>query len=111
MGLFGFGKKNEKQPEWRFLDAPNTAVYTTSFVLDGKPVTYVSHDADGDWQFFSDDEALNKMAVLKIVGLGQMIERDHTLAGLATMPRGFGATRSAVGEQWKGFKLDDTDEG
>ena len=111
MGLFGFGKKDEKKPEWRFPVGPDTAVYTTSFVLDGKPVTYVSHDADGDWQFFSDDEAPDQMAVAKIVGLGQMIERDPTLVGLATMPRGFGATRSAVGEQWKGFKLDDTDEG
>lgn len=110
MGLFGFGKKKE-QDGWRFPVGPNTAVFTTSFVLDGKPVTYVSHDVDGDWQFFSDDEAPNYEAVAKIVGLGQMLEFDPTLVGLATMPPGFGARRGAVGEQWKGFKLEDSDEG
>jgi len=105
MGLFGFGKKKD-QDQWGFPVGPNTAVFTTSFVLDGKPVTYVSHDIDGDWQFFSEDKYADFEAVAKVVGLKEMIEHDPTLASLFELPKGMAVTRARIGDQWKAHKLD-----
>ena len=43
----------------------NIAVFTTSHVVKMKlPIVYVSHDADGDWQFLSSDGAAVEEAML-----------------------------------------------
>jgi hypothetical protein len=32
--------------DWRFVDPPNAASFTTRFVLDGAPILRVCHDYD-----------------------------------------------------------------
>ena len=84
---------------WPFAAPPNTASITTRQVLEGAPILLVTHDADdGGWQFLcgtTDDPA-----DARIVGLGQMYKRDATLGELASLPEGWHASRSAVGQPW-----------
>ncbi len=86
-----------------FSDSPDTAVFTTKFVLDeNRVITYVTHDAeDGAWQFFSDDEFESFEEVVRIVSLRQIIDRDETLLELSDMPVGCVATRNDRTEKWK----------
>lgn len=98
-----FKRKSNKS----FSDAPDTAVFTTKFVLDeNRTITYVTHDADdGAWQFFSDDEFENFEEVARIVALKQIIDRDETLLELAELPLGYVATRNNRSDKWKVSKM------
>lgn len=97
MGLF---KKNTTKK--RFKESDNTAVFTTSFVMnDNKEITMVTHDSeDGAWQFFSNDEFDNYEEVAKIVGLGEIVKIDNTLLEIADLPEGFSAHRKFKGDEW-----------
>ena len=90
----------------KFNDPPNTAVFTTKFVIDEhKSITYVTHDLDdGAWQFFSDDEFDDFESVAKIVSIKQIVELDSTLLELANMPIGHYAIRENISGEWKIYK-------
>lgn len=87
---------------------PDTAVFTTKFVLeDNSTITYVTHDIeDGAWQFFSDDEFENFESVAKIVGLKEIMDIDPTLTELINMEPGYIATRKNKGDKWTIKKAD-----
>ena len=86
----------------KFSESDNTAVFTTKFVaIDKKNITRVTHEnEDGAWQFFSDDKFDNLEDVLMVVGLGEIIEIDHTVLELADMPKGYFAHRKFKGDKW-----------
>lgn len=86
----------------KFTESPNTAVFTTKFVIyDKKEITYVTHDIDdGAWQFFSNDDFNNFEDVAKIICLSEIIEIDPTLLELAEMPEGYIAYRKFKGDNW-----------
>jgi hypothetical protein len=92
--------------EVKFKDPPNTAVFTTKFVIeDQKTITYVTHDSDdGAWQFFSDDEFDDFESVAKIVSIQQIVELDLTILELANMPIGHYAIRENMTDDWKIYK-------
>jgi hypothetical protein len=86
--------------DWKFPDPPHTSSYSSKTVFDGEEaVTFVSHDANGDWQFLGD---------LMIDGGGPVvaclhhpIDKDPSLKELADLPCGWYAERASVGEPWK----------
>ena len=92
-----FFKKKKK-----FLEADNTAVFTTTFVIhDKRLITYVTHEEeDGAWQFFSQDEFENYEDVAMIVSLKEIIAVDASLVELADMPVGYSASRGERDEPW-----------
>jgi len=85
-----------------FKEPDNTAVFTTSFVIiDKKDITLVEHDeADGAWQFLSDDKFDDFTKVAKLVGLGGIVKLDSTLLELADMPTGYFAHRASKADKW-----------
>lgn len=93
-----------RKKEFKFNDAENKAVFTCNHVLDQKkPILYVSHDNDGDWQFLcgkSDHSEENG----KIISLKEAVEMDGTLNFLFEMPIGVGAERKIIGGKWEFFK-------
>jgi hypothetical protein len=99
--FFSFGKSNA-QTSKVFKEPLNTAVFTTQYVIEeNKGITYVTHDADdGAWQFFSDDKFEDFEKVAKVVGLGEIIERDKSILELADMPVGYYAYRKSVKDKW-----------
>ncbi|WP_254514016.1 DUF2314 domain-containing protein [Anatilimnocola floriformis] len=85
---------------WPFHDEPNTACFTTTFVLEGSPILRVYHDFDGGWQFHGDDDQPATAEVARVVSLASMVTRDAALAQLRDLPYGWRATRSSVRAPW-----------
>jgi hypothetical protein len=93
--------EHKSSEEWRFEDEPRVAVFTTTHVVRaGKPIVYVSHDADdGTWQFHSDDAVSTKD--LMILALEEILEIDPTIGSLASLPEGYCASRRDRSSAWR----------
>ncbi len=85
----------------KFKENINTAVFTTSFVIENKsPILKVFHFSDGSWQFSGAEENLLD-ADYKVVSLGEIIKIDLSLLQLAEMPLGSEAIRKDVNSPWR----------
>jgi|SRR5262245_46705987 len=91
----------EAHEGWRFADAPNTAVFSTKGVTQGRePILFVTHDAeDGEWQFLGARGAAEDEASL--VALSTIVKLDRTVAELADLPLGFVARRDSASAPWR----------
>lgn len=88
---------------WKFRDAPNTACYTTTDVLNGAQVKYVYHDYDGDWQFHGETDETT-VSSIQIACLAEMIKYNHLLAGLHDLPCGWRSEWNESARNWDRFK-------
>jgi hypothetical protein len=89
--------KEKKQ----FKESPDTEVFTSTFVLKGHDVLYVSHDkSDGAWQFHSVDNLDNFKEVARIVSLQEIVKLDSSLTEVADMKPGFCAERKSKNSEW-----------
>jgi hypothetical protein len=88
------------EPREEFEAPLDTAVFTTTFVLDDKKtITYVVHEIeDGSWQFFHSFENFEEVA--KIVGLQEIFDMDNSLLEIADLPLGFCASRKDKFDKW-----------
>jgi hypothetical protein len=97
-----FWEANEKgsvYDGWVFSESPHTGVYTTQRINEQKePITYVSHDEDGDWQFHGPGNSDAESAVL--ICFHHIVDRDLTIKELADLPLGWCAWRDKVGDPW-----------
>ena len=85
----------------RFREGLATHVFTTKYVLrEGSPIVYVSHDADGDWQFLGSEPDLKEEDAL-IISLEEIIAHDPTILDIADLPLGRVAIRKGRNAQWK----------
>lgn len=86
--------------DWPFDQPRNCATFTTrQVVYSGRPVLLVTHDADdGGWQFLHGDVVSNDDAM--IVGLGEVLKLDPTVAEVADLPLGWCAYREFIGGPW-----------
>ena len=90
--------------DWIFDEPPNLAVITLKRILnEDKSVLHVIHDEDGDWQFLDGQFVAEEDAM--VVGLGNMLKFDPTLAELADLPKGWLAERSVVDGDWQRSQL------
>lgn len=102
---FGSGRRRDGKrtivTRWPFADPPNLAVFTVKQILHGgKPVLYVTHDADdGGWQFLTGGAF--DMTDALLVSLKSMIEHDLSLAQLADLPIGWSARRDDTKSRWQ----------
>ncbi len=85
---------------WQFADAPNMASFTSTHIFkQGLPILQVPHDEeDGAWQFHSGKAVTTKD--LLIVGLGEVVRLDPSIAKLADLPLGWKAKRQSIKEPW-----------
>ncbi|MEM8882788.1 MAG: hypothetical protein AAGD14_01815 [Planctomycetota bacterium] len=92
---------SEQAGGWPFDQAPSVAAITTAGVLEqGLPVLVVQHyEDDHSWSFLCGTTNASKDA--RIVGMGQALEIDPTLASIADLPLGWIAQRAAVGAEWR----------
>lgn len=85
---------------WKFSDLPHTKAYLSETVhKKEESVTYVSHDADGDWQFLGD--RMNEGGGPVLSCLHHPIDNDPTLAELHDLPLNWYATRERPGAPWQ----------
>jgi hypothetical protein len=77
----------------------NKTVFTTKFVIeDRSEIIYVAHDKDGDWQFFSKEDASEQEA--RIVFMNEILDLDTSLKEILWIPEGTEAWREGVGKEW-----------
>ena len=88
--------------EYKFIDAPNTACFTCSHVLnENADVLFVSHDSDDNgWQFLCGAEE-HQTNDAKIVGLGEIVALHPELNYLFEMPVDICAVRTDSSSEWK----------
>jgi hypothetical protein len=86
---------------WPFEDPKSVAVLSNvGVVREGRPILLVTHDEDdGMWQFLDGvSPPLSEHAM--IVGLGEVVKIDPSVAELADLPVGWKATRRGPGAPW-----------
>src|SRR5882724_6215590 len=84
---------------WPFADPANTAVYSTSPVMDKQhPILLVAHNSDGDWQLLCG--TTNETADGRVVCLGCLFERDPSIGALSDLPLGWLASRASLNSPW-----------
>jgi hypothetical protein len=102
--MFNLFKKKEKD-NYKFNEPENTACFTCDHVLNReRPILYVSHDKDGEWQFLC-GESDHTEANGKIISLKNATEIDTSINDLFEMPLGVGAERDSIEGKWEPFKL------
>ncbi len=75
-------------------------VFTTVYVIEkDSPIVYVSHDMDGDWQFFGNEENV-EIDKARVVLLGEIIKRDPSVKEVLDMPKGTAAYRKSIKSSW-----------
>lgn len=89
--------------DWPFDQAPNVACITSVNVLNRTHhILQVCHFADDhSWGFTCG--LTNKEEDARIIGMGEALERDPTLRGIADLPPGWSATRVSVGGPWRRY--------
>ncbi|MBX2812646.1 MAG: hypothetical protein KTR25_12590 [Myxococcales bacterium] len=95
--------------EWPFSDPKDSSVLTTQEIVDGRePIRYVSHDVDdGAWQFHSGPDFDEESTCL--ITLGEMVQIDPTLVGLADLALGVSAWRESPSDPWARESMFPTD--
>lgn len=91
---------SDAEDAWAFEDAQNVACFTVKSIMNGtEPILQVFHDEDdGAWQMLPASGADASEAM--IVGLGQLVQLDQTLAQLADLPLGWVAWRGRKNSPW-----------
>lgn len=77
--------------------------FTTGRIAAGiDPITYVSHNSDGAWQFHHPVEGKSpSMRDAALVALKEIVKLDPSIAELADLPEGWCAERDAPGLPWR----------
>lgn len=74
-------------------------VVTQRLVIEKKrPVLFVWHDKDGDWQFLANE--YSQLDPVVELPLGDLITIDSTLSHVAHLKRGWRARRAAPDSAW-----------
>ena len=86
---------------WPLDDPPNVTTITTANILDrNDPILLVTHDEDdGTWQVLCGKT--NDPKDGRVVGLGELFERDPSIGQLADLPLGWRAWRDSADSPWQ----------
>jgi hypothetical protein len=97
---------NGSESSWPFNEPKNLAVFSIrQIIFDQKPILFVTHDEDGDWQFLGTETPLASDAV--IVSLAEIVELDSSIKMLSGLQAGWEAWRSNRNDGWKKQKIAD----
>lgn len=92
--MFSFFKK-----KFPFDDSEQTSVITCKCIIQkGAPILYVSHDADGEWQFLCGRS--HNTADAAIATLRQIYKLDRSVADLATLSINHCAQKDYADQEW-----------
>ncbi|HVV71340.1 MAG TPA: hypothetical protein VHI52_07555 [Verrucomicrobiae bacterium] len=86
---------------WPFDQAPNVAAITTRQVLEDKlPILRATHYSDDEsWAFTCG--TTDKTEDARVIGMGEAVEIDPSLRGIAHLPPGWTAWRDSAGGDWR----------
>ncbi|MBS7565641.1 DUF4262 domain-containing protein [Mucilaginibacter sp. Bleaf8] len=99
----------DRNMNFKFREPKNLTAFTSrQWLEDGKPILYVVHENDGDWQFVTGDELASDD--IRIVALEQLVLRDETLNEVFDLDYGEDAERDFIGGPWTRKKVEYNDE-
>jgi hypothetical protein len=85
---------------WKFREPPEIPVQTTRQVLlGGRPITHVIHEIDGMRWWFLHEETY-AMEDLVSTTLREIVQIDPTIHSVATLHRGWMASRRDIDGEW-----------
>lgn len=70
-------------------------------ISEGAPALQIVHGSDGSWAIADGVGDGNQPGACVAAHIWHVIKKDPTIAALATMPPGFQANRSSVGDRWR----------
>lgn len=77
----------------------NLAVFTNTYILQGKPILFAYHyEEDGAWEFVGDDIADEND--YKIISMEEIINIDSSVSKILDLPLGYYAKRKAKASPW-----------
>ena len=89
-----FFKKN------KFKEPKNQAVFTCLHIIkENKPILYVKHDDEGDWQFLCRGNHTTEDA--RIIALQEIIDIDPSVSNASNLKRGQTAVRESKESEWR----------
>ncbi|MES2260085.1 MAG: hypothetical protein V4724_16305 [Pseudomonadota bacterium] len=96
--------KPAQDSTWPFDQAPNVAALTTRQVIeDGLPVLRVVHYSNDDsWAFTCG--TTSDSSDIRVVAMEEAVQIDRTLLCIASLPPGWGASRTDVGGEWEKYE-------
>ncbi len=84
----------------QFIDLEKQAVFTCCHIIEeNKPILYVKHDCEGDWQFLCGTTHTTKDA--RIVSLAEILQIDQDIHLVANLKNGQIAERKSKDNKWK----------
>ena len=87
---------------WPFADPPDKSTITVQQVVCGnQPILFVSHEAEGTWQFMPRAPFDGDDGVMTMVTLQSLVELDASLVELADLLPGWEAWRERAGAPWQ----------
>ncbi|MBC9934856.1 DUF4262 domain-containing protein [Chitinophaga qingshengii] len=89
----------DRNTDFMFQEERNLGVFTTRQVLEGKPILYVYHDEEGDWQFHSEQQPIEED--VRLVALAQIVKIDPGIVELHQLSYGQHATRATPEDAWE----------
>jgi hypothetical protein len=96
----GIRLMGQNAKDWAFDQEPNVAAITTRQVLrEAHPILHVVHYSDDhSWAFTcgTTDDPEDGL----VVGMGEILDMDPSLAGIADLPPGWIASREKVSGEW-----------
>ena len=83
-----------------FKDSSKKAVFTCCHIIEqSKPILYIKHDEEGDWQFLCGENHTTEDA--RIVALQEIINIDPSVSKISNLKRGQTAVRENQESEWK----------
>ena len=84
----------------KFKEPKNQAVFTCLHIInENKPILYVKHDDEGDWQFLCGENHVTEDA--RIIALQEVINIDPSVSKVSNLKCGQTAVRESKESEWK----------
>lgn len=84
----------------KFKESKNQAVFTCLHIIEeNKPILYVKHDDDGDWQFLCGGNHITEDA--RIIALQEIIDIDPSVSEVSNLKCGQTAVRESEESEWQ----------
>ena len=84
----------------KFKESKNQAVFTCLHIIEeNKPILYVKHDDDGDWQFLCGGSHITEDA--RIIALQEIIDIDPSVSEVSNLKNGQTAVRESKESEWQ----------
>ena len=95
-----FDKVFAKKKVFPFHNAPNSMVFTCCHIIEeNKPILYIKHDGEGDWQFLCGASHTTEDA--RIISLAEALQLDSDISLVANLKPGQIARRKSKDHKWK----------